>query len=73
MCTPESLYAELSIGRMSPYDLRNKREYDVPLSKADHSLSTYFINTLHEWNVLDESVRNSATLAEFKCKLLASI
>ena len=32
-----------------------------------------FTNALHEWNLLDETVRNSATLAEFKCKLLTSI
>ena len=71
--TPEYLYAELPIGRTLQYGLRNKREYDVPLSKTERSLNTYFANTLHEWNLLDESIRNSATLAEFKRKLLTSI
>ena len=45
----------------------------MPLSKTERSLNTYFANTLHEWNLLDESIRNSATLAEFKRKLLTSI
>ena len=33
----------------------------------------YFTNVLHEWNKLGETVRNSASIAEFKCKLLTSI
>ena len=69
----EYLYAELPIGRTLQYSLRNKREYDVPLSKTERSLNTYFANTLHEWNLLDESIRNSATLAQFKRTLLTSV
>ena len=49
------------------------REYDVPFSKTKRSSNKYFINDVHEWNVLDETVRNSATLAEFKSKLITSI
>ena len=49
------------------------REYDVPFSKTKRASNTYFINTVHEWNLLDETVRNSATLAEFKSKLITSI
>ena len=48
-------------------------EYDEPFSRMKHSSNTYFINAVHEWNLLDETVRNSAILAEFKSKLIASI
>ena len=71
--TPDYLYAELPMGRMLKYDLRNKREYEEPFSKTKHSSNAYFTNALHEWNLLDETVRNSATLPEFKRKLLNSI
>ena len=71
--TPDYLYAELPMGRTLKYDLRNKREYEEPLSKTKRSSNAYFTNALHEWNLLDETVRNSATLAEFKRKLLNSI
>ena len=71
--TPEYLYAELPFGRTLQYGLRNKREYDVPLCKTDRSLSTYFANALHEWNLLDKSVIISVALAELKRKLLTAI
>ena len=71
--TPNYLYAELPIGRTEQYGLRNMREYDVPFSKTKRASNTYFINAVHEWNLLDETVRNSATLAEFKSKLITSI
>ena len=71
--TPDYLYAELPMGRTLKYDLRNKREYEEPFSKTKRSSNAYFTNALHELNLLDETVRNSATLAEFKRKLLNSI
>ena len=71
--TPDYLYAELPMGRTVQYGLWNKLEYDVPFSKTKRSSNTYFTNALHEWNLLDETVRNSATLAEFKRKLITSI
>ena len=49
------------------------REYDVPFSKTKRSSNKYFINDVHEWNVFDETVRNSATLAEFKSKSITSL
>ena len=53
--------------------LQGNGEYDVPFRKTKCSSNTYFINAVHEWNLLDETVRNSATLAEFKSKLITSI
>ena len=71
--TPNYLYAELPIGRTEQYGLRNMREYDVPFNKAKHASNTYFMNAVHEWNLRDETVRNSATLTEFKSKFIISI
>ena len=45
----------------------------MPFSKTKRSSNTYFTNVLHEWNKLGETVRNSATIAELKRKLLTSI
>ena len=63
----------MPIGRTVQYGLRNKCEYDVPLSKRECSLNTYFTNTLREWNILDAPVTNSITVAEFTRKLLTSM
>ena len=49
------------------------REYNVPFSKMKCSSNTYFISAVPEWNLLDETVRNSATLAQFNGKFITSI
>ena len=67
------LYAELRIGRTEKHGLRNMCEYDVPFSKTKRSANTYFINAVHEWNLLDQTVRSSAILTEFKSKLITSM
>ena len=59
--TPDYLYAELPVGKTLQYGLRNKREYDVLFSETKLSSNTYFTNALHEWNLPDETVRNSVT------------
>ena len=33
----------------------------------------YFQNVFHEWNILDQDIRNSQSISEFKRKLLAII
>ena len=73
MGTPLYLLAELPTERTTHYGLRGKRDYDIPFSKTKRSSNTYFTNVLHEWNKLDENVRNSVTIAEFKRKLLTVI
>ena len=70
---PDYLYALFPMGITLKYDLRNMHEYEEPFSKTKRSSNAYFTNALHEWNLFDETVRNSATLAEFKRKLLTSI
>ena len=71
--TPPYLLAELPTERTLHYGLRGKRDYDIPFSKTKRSSNTYFTNVLHEWNKLDQNVRNSVTIAEFKRKLLTVI
>ena len=71
--TPSYLFAELPTERTLQYGLRGKRDYDIPFSRTKRSSNTYFTNVLHEWNMLDENIRNSATIAEFKRKLLTFI
>ena len=70
---PPYLFAELPTERTPHYGLRGKRDYDLPFSKTKRSSNTYCTNVLHEWNMLDVNVRNSATIAEFKRKLLTLI
>ena len=70
---PPYLFAELPTERTLHYGLRGNRDYDIPFSKTKRSSNTYFTNVLQEWNKLDGNVRNSATVAEFKRKLLAII
>ena len=71
--TPTYIFAELPTERTPHYGLRGKRDYDTTFSKIMRSSNTYFTNVLQEWNKLDENVRNSATIAEFKRKLLTVI
>ena len=68
--TSDCLYAEVATGRTGKYGLRNKREYDVPYSKTKRSSNTCFTNALHERNLVESTVKNSATFAKFKCKLI---
>ena len=70
---PPYLFAELPTERTLHYGLRGNRDYDIPFSKTKRSSNTYFTNVLQEWNKLDGNVRNSATIAEIKRKLLAII
>ena len=37
------------------------------------AFQTYFYNALFEWNSLNEELKNSSTLAEFKRKLIARV
>lgn len=55
------------------YGLRSKRDYDIPCSKTKRSSTTYFSNPFHEWKMLDEQIRTSATMTDFKRKLLSYV
>ena len=70
---PAYLFAGFPVEKTRHYELRVKSVYGVPSSKTTRLSNTYFTNVLHEWNNLGENVRNSASIAEFKHKLLTSI
>ena len=71
--SPEYLYSELPQERQLQYSLRNPFCFEQPVSRTARFASTYFHNTLFEWNLLDDETRNSKSLLHFKNKLLAIV
>ena len=67
---PEYLFSVLPPERQMFYNLRHFNIYDHNFGKTFRFSNTYFPNTLKEWNCLDESIRNSGSIAIFKHKLL---
>ena len=67
------LYEVIPDVREVPYSLRHVNEYDPIILKTVRLSHTYFHNVLVEWNALDNDIRESNTLGEFKGKLLAKI
>ena len=58
------------------YDLRNLRNphcYEQPTVQTIRYSNSYFQNTISEWNLLDDKVRNSPSISQFKKNLLAII
>ena len=49
--------------------LRNSDNYQIPFSRLCSFDTSFFPATLRLWNDLDQSIRNSSTIAEFKSKL----
>ena len=71
--SPAYLFNEIPSEREVPYPLRSSRPYAQPVSRTDRFSNTYFQSTPFEWNLLDEDTRNSASIGEFKRKLLVQI
>ena len=69
---PAYLFDEIPAERNVSYSFRRQREYQ-PTGRTARFASTYFQNALFEWNLLDQNIKYSNTLAEFKRKLLAVI
>ena len=53
--------------------LRHVNEYEPLIHKTVHFSHTYFHNVLVAWNALDNDIRESNTLGEFKGTLLAKM
>ena len=70
---PAYLYEVMPDGREVPYSLRHVNEYEPIIHKTARFSHTYFHNALVEWNALDNDIRESNTLGEFRGKLLAKI
>ena len=69
---PAYLFDEIPAECNVSYNLRHQREYQTT-GRTARFASTYFQNVLSEWNLLDQNIKDSNTLAEFKRKLLAII
>ena len=68
---PAYLFSLIPPERQISYDLRNPQAYAQNRARTDRFSSSYFHNTLHEWNKLPTEIRASKTIAEFKRKLIA--
>ena len=71
--TPQYLFEEIPPERDISYNLRHARAYDPIIPRTVRFSNTYFQNVLYEWNLLDNEIKNSASLGEFKRKVLAII
>ena len=68
--SPGYLYNEIPPERQIGYNLRNAHDYEIHAARTNRYANTYFYNTLYEWNLLGEEMKISASLPQFKSKLL---
>ena len=71
--SPNYLFTEVPPERNIIFNLRNTRNYDQNFTRTARYANTYFQNAPFEWNLLDNDIRNSTSISEFKNKLLALI
>ena len=71
--SPLYLIAEIPCERQLSNNLRNTRAYDQNVNRTVRFTNTYFQNTLYEWNLLTDDIKNARSLAAFKSKLLSTI
>ena len=67
------LFSEIPLERQVSYNLRNVRQFDQNAGRTARYSNTYFQNAPFEWNLLNDETRNSTSISEFKCKLIAMI
>ena len=66
LSTPQYLFEEIPPERDISYNLRHARAYDPFIPRTVRFSNTYFQNVLYEWNLLDNEIKNLASLGEFK-------
>ena len=71
--SPNCLFTEVPPEPNISFNLRNTRNYDQNFTRTARYANTYFQNAPFEWNLLDNDIRNSTSISEFKNKLLALI
>ena len=71
--TRQYLFEQIPPERNISYNLRHVPAYDPIIPRTVRFSSTYFQNVLYEWNLLDNEIKNLASLGEFKRKVLAII
>ena len=70
--SPGYLFAEIPNEREQLYNLRHTSVYEQFVGRTIRFSHTYFQNALYEWNNLDQDIRNSQSISEFKRKLLCN-
>ena len=68
--SPGYLFDDILPERHIDYRLRKVRSYEVHTARTNCFLNTNFYNTLYEWNLLREEIKNSVSLSHFKNKVL---
>ena len=68
-----SLFDEISPELEQSYNLRQHRVYEQNISRTTRFSHTYFQNVLYEWNLLNNNIKNSQSISEFKRILLAIV
>ena len=71
--TPRYLYDHLPPPRDLIYNLRNSRNYSVPHSRTSRFDNSFFPYCIKEWENLSDEIKISASLAEFKRKIISFI
>ena len=71
--TLQYLFEEIPPERNLSYNLRHAQACDPNIPRIVRFSNTYFHNVLYEWNLLDNEIKNSASLGEFKKKVLVTI
>ena len=71
--SPDYLFNEIPEQRLFEYNLRNTRCYEQNVGRTMRFSSSYFHDTIWEWNLLDKSVQDYPSLAAFRSKLLRII
>ena len=67
---PFYLYSEIPLERKHHYNLRRPNVYEPNVISTNRFSHTYFQNCMREWNLLDETIKNSPTISVFKGELV---
>ena len=67
---PYYLYSEIQQERNLHYNLRRPNVYEPNVISTNRFSHTYFQNYMREWNLLDETIKNSPTVSVFKRELV---
>ena len=68
--SPLYLYNLIPPERHVNYNLRSSHVFESSIERTTRFSNTYFQNCVHEWNLLDISIRSCQTISEFKRKLI---
>ena len=67
---PFYVYSEIPQERKHHYNLRRPNVYEPNVISTNRFSHTYFQNCMREWNLLDETIKNSPTISVFKGELV---